>query len=160
MSKRDGVLKALADGPVPYRQLLNGRGAGFVLAYRQLVASGEVEEAGTGYPGDPRYSGLRGADFPVPRPRVRAVDIALLVRSGMTEGEARTTLEGATGEADVIALCEAAQDRILERGGDALAGLPSPPDREVPRLDYGHAAPKWSIASKPRIGRPRKQAVL
>jgi hypothetical protein len=160
MSKRDDVLKVLAGGPVLYRQLLNGRKAGFRLAYRRLLASGEVEESGTGYPHDPRYVGLRGAEFPASRPKVRAADLQLLVRSGMSPDEARTALSGATGEADVIALCGAAQERILERGGDALAGLPLLPDRKVERSDYGHPEPKWGITSKNRGGRPRKQVGL
>src|SRR5258707_7921920 len=85
MSKQDEVLSALRY-PVRRRELLQGRSAAFRIAYKKLVRTGQIVERGIGGRGNPVYSGLPTAVFPVPRyiGGINPADLALLVRSGMS----------------------------------------------------------------------------
>jgi len=120
--KRDEILDALKGGPILFRKLMHGRSAAFQIAYRRLLLDGAVDESGMGTHHDPKYVGLKGAAFPLPRLTVRRADVDLLVRSGMVEEEARKVLAdaNAVGKQAVWAVCEAARDRILERGEGGL----------------------------------------
>jgi hypothetical protein len=118
MTKRDEVLAPLKDGPVLFRNLAHGRRAAFRLVYAQLLHEGLIQESGMGTRQDPKYVGLPGAEFPPRRVSVRHADLRLLMRSGMTEADAREALSiaGAKGEGDVYRVCQEAHDRILDRG--------------------------------------------
>jgi hypothetical protein len=129
-SKRDELLKALKSGPVTFRELMHGRSAIFRLAYKQLLQEGLIEESGSGNALDPRYVGLKGAAFPEKGYPVRGADVALLVRSGMNEVEARAALQEAIkarGEAAVVSLCEQAHQRILSFGKNPVLHKPPKP---------------------------------
>jgi hypothetical protein len=133
MSKREEVLVALSAGPVRRYTLLNGREGIFRLAYRKLLAEGQIVESGTGGVGNPVYVGLQGSSFPVPRYTggVRDADIAMLVRSGMTDDVARETLQtaidspGDNGAALMVVLMDA-KTRIERNGDDWEAAIPLP----------------------------------
>lgn len=93
--KRDEILKLLASGPILRHKFLNGRSGAFLIAYRQLLSENRIKESGTGVQRNRRYVGLRGAEFPAPKPRVlrvRKADIELMVKAGHTPEEARTIL--------------------------------------------------------------------
>ena len=70
---------------------------------------------------DPKYVGLKGAAFPEKGYSVRAADVDLLVRSGMSREEAEAVLERAVREGGMLAvfqLCEQAHERIrISAGG-------------------------------------------
>jgi hypothetical protein len=124
--KRDEILAALSGGPVPFRDLAHGRRAAFHVAYLQLLREGVIQESGGTQHHSPKYSGLKGATFPGRRPALRLADVRLLVRSGMSEADARKELEAASeaGEAAYVARCEAAYDRIMQRGSGLTFQLP------------------------------------
>jgi len=138
MNKREEILAALSTGPTLRYALLNGRKTIFRLAYRRLLADGLIVESGTGGKGSPVYVGLPGAAFPASRyvGKVRLADVALLVRSGMEEADARAALQDAVdspGDNDValtLVLMEA-HARIEERGGDPGDGLPMPSEKRA-----------------------------
>ena len=139
MDKKQQVLDALQAGPIQRYQLLNGRKASFVLAYRQLIADGLIAENGTGGRGDPVYAGLEGVVFPVKRYMgvVRPADLKTLVRSGRTEEEARRELQAAIDSpgdnyAALLAVVTTAHERIIQAGGDPWADVPMPGEKRRP----------------------------
>jgi hypothetical protein len=97
MNKRNEILDALSKGPVSRYALMNGRKAVFRLTYHKLLAEGLIIENGAGGKGSPIYVGLPGVSFPAPRyvGGVRPADVALLVRSGMSEADAKETVQTA-----------------------------------------------------------------
>jgi hypothetical protein len=138
MSKQQEVLAAI-QSPVIRTNLLRGRKAPFLLAYRKLVSDGQVVEHGSGGLGDPVYAGLPGASFPVPRyvGGVRPADLALLVRAGLSEEYARQRLEEAIASpgdntAALVEQLELAKAVIEANGDDPDELIPLPHDRGRP----------------------------
>jgi len=136
MDKRHEVLDALSEGPISRYTFLNGRKTVFRLAYRKLLAEGLIVESGTGGKGSPIYVGLPGASFPAPRyvGGVRRADLALLVRSGMSEADARQALQTAIDSpgdngAAITAVLDEAYLRIDEAGVDPWDSVPMPADK-------------------------------
>jgi hypothetical protein len=133
MSKHDEVLSALRS-PVRRRELLQGRSAAFRIAYRKLVRTGQIVERGIGGRGNPVYSGLPTAVFPVPRyiGGINHADLALLLRSGMSEADGRAALQAAIdapgdNTAEISAVLDEARVRIAEQGGNPWENIPTPP---------------------------------
>jgi hypothetical protein len=119
------VLAGLQSGPVPFRKLMMGRSGAFRVVYSRLLRAGLIVQHGSGKTHDPIYVGLPGDIFPPRNMIVRRADVALLVRSGYTELEAKAALRDAIksgGEAAVDALLEQAYESMLERGINPRGG--------------------------------------
>src|SRR5712692_2219313 len=121
------ILELLKNGPVLVRSLRNRRAA-FRLEYARLLRDGKIIECGSGTKLDPKYVGLPDAVFPDRRVTIQLADVCLLMLAGASEEEARERLKtaiAAGGEEEVIAVCEEANDYLVNQGLS--------PVREVPK---------------------------
>jgi hypothetical protein len=134
-TKHGELLAVLAAGPVRRYLLLNGRQGIFRLAYQELLREGLIVESES----SPVYVGLPGVSFPATRYRggVRPADLALLVRSGLSEAAGRDALQEAINSpgdntAAVMAILSAAHQRIQDGGGEWADAIPMPHDKREP----------------------------
>jgi hypothetical protein len=111
------VVAALIGGPVPKWPMLRNHGVGFQVAYRHLLAAGEIVESGTGAMGNPVYAGLPCAVFPAPKKKlvhIRKADIKLMMRAGYKEGQSRDILSALVDDFNgyVQVLAKAEEDAV------------------------------------------------